>query len=137
MSVDIHTDITNDQPPRPVRPAIIKGIKCRCPKCGEGELFKGWLKVAPSCAVCGEELHHEQAQDFPPYITIMIVGHILVTLIMLVESNYNWSLNTHLMIWIPLSLILSLGLMQPVKGGVVGMQWAFRMFGFDENSNDG
>ncbi len=99
-------------------------------------MFKDWLKVVPSCAVCGEELHHEQAQDFPPYIIILIVGHVLVTLIMIAESNFDWSLITHLMIWIPLSLILSLALMQPVKGGVVGMQWALRMFGFDENSQD-
>ena len=122
---------------RSVRDAILKGVKCRCPNCGEGRLFDKWLKVTPTCSHCGEELHHKRAQDFPPYITISIVGHIVVTLLLIVEANYELSMNTHLMIWIPLAFILSLAIMQPVKGGVVGLQWALRMFGFDGNSNDG
>ena len=132
MSVDIHTDLTTKKPPRSVKRSILKGIQCRCPKCGEGKLFNKWLKVTTSCNMCGEDLYHERAQDFPPYITIMIVGHVILTLVMLVEGNFEWSLNTHLLVWLPLSLIMALALMQPVKGGVVGMQWAIRMFGFDE-----
>lgn len=126
--VEILTD--DAEPKRAVRPAIWKGIKCKCPKCGEGAMFDKWLKVTPECKVCGEELHHEEAQDFPPYITITIVGHIVVTLLMIVEARSDWSLTTHLLVWIPLATILTLALMQPVKGGVVGMQWAVRMFGF-------
>lgn len=110
--------------------AVKRGVQCRCPACGEGRLFDRWLKVTPKCTACGEDLHHEQAQDFPPYITITIVGHIVVTLLMFVEANYDWSMPTHLMVWIPLTVLLSLALMQPVKGGVVGLQWALRMFGF-------
>ena len=121
---------------RSVRDAIVKGVKCRCPKCGEGRLFGKWLKVTPECSHCGEELFHERAQDFPPYITITIVGHIVVTLLLIVEANIELSMTTHLMIWIPLAFALSLAMMQPVKGGVVGMQWALRMFGFDGTSQD-
>jgi uncharacterized protein (DUF983 family) len=110
--------------------AILNGVKSRCPQCGEGALFDAWLKVTPECGRCGEELHHERAQDFPPYITITIVGHIVVTLLMIAEASYEWSMGTHLMIWIPLTVILTLALMQPVKGGVVGLQWAIGMFGF-------
>jgi len=125
------------KPDRPVRPAIFKGIQCKCPACGEGKLFGKWLKVEPHCKSCGEELFHERAQDFPPYITITIVGHIVVTLLMIAEANFDWSLNTHLMVWIPLGFGLALAMMQPVKGGVVGMQWALRMFGFSgEPQND-
>ncbi len=126
--VEILTDA--EQAKRAVRPAIWKGIKCKCPKCGEGKLFEKWLKVTPTCKHCGEELHHERAQDFPPYITITIVGHVIVTLLMIVEARTQWSLTTHLLVWIPLATVMTLGLMQPVKGGVVGMQWAVRMFGF-------
>lgn len=133
MSIDISTPQTDD---RSVKEAIVKGLKCRCPKCGEGQLFDKWLKVTPQCQQCGEDLYHERAQDFPPYITISIVGHVVVTLLLIVESNFELSMNTHLMIWIPLAFILSLALMQPVKGGVVGMQWALRMFGFDGNATD-
>jgi len=127
--VEIITD--EDRPKRAVRPAIQRGSKCKCPNCGEGRMFDKWLKVTPVCKNCGEELHHEQAQDFPPYITITIVGHIVVTLLMIVESRTDWSLTTHLLVWLPLASALTFALMQPVKGGVVGMQWAVRMFGFD------
>ncbi len=118
---------------RPVWPAILTGLKCRCPNCGEGRLFDKWLKVTPQCTVCNEELHHEQAQDFPPYITIMIVGHVVVTLLMVVESKVELSLAAHLAIWIPMATVMTLAIMQPVKGGVVGLQWALRMFGFGES----
>ena len=131
MSVDVHIGQESVKPnDRSVKQAILKGIKCRCPSCGEGKLFNKWLKVTPECSHCGEELYHERAQDFPPYITISIVGHIVVTLLMVVEANFEWSMNTHLAVWIPLGFVLALAMMQPVKGGVVGMQWALRMFGF-------
>ena len=132
MSLEITAPNQQD---RSVRDAIVKGVKCRCPKCGEGKMFDKWLKVTPKCDCCGEELYHERAQDFPPYITITIVGHIVVTLLLIVEANIELSMNTHLMIWIPLAFALSLLMMQPVKGGVVGMQWALRMFGFDGNGD--
>jgi len=130
-------EFANEQPDkRAVGKAILTGVKCKCPNCGEGPLFEKWLKVTPHCSACGEELFHERAQDFPPYITISIVGHIVVTLLLVVEANFELSMNTHLMIWLPLATVLTLGLMQPVKGGVVGMQWALRMFGFDGNGTD-
>ncbi|MEL6750681.1 MAG: DUF983 domain-containing protein [Pseudomonadota bacterium] len=113
--------------------AVWKGIKGTCPNCGEGQLFDRWLKVTPTCSACGEELHHERAQDLPPYITITIVGHIVVTLLMMVEANFEWSMTTHLLVWIPVATAMTLALMQPVKGGVVGLQWAIRMFGFGGN----
>ena len=95
-------------------------------------MFVKWLKVTPRCPVCSTELHHEKAQDFPPYITISIVGHVILTLVLIVEANFSLSLNTQLMIWIPFAIIMSLALMQPVKGGVVGLQWALCMFGFGD-----
>ncbi len=133
MSVEFGIDSQNK---RSVREAMLKGAKCRCPRCGEGSLFEKWLKVSPVCEACGEELFHERAQDFPPYITISIVGHVIVTLLLLVEASFDLTMTTHLMIWIPLATLLTLVLMQPVKGAVVGMQWALRMFGFDGNPTD-
>ena len=122
---------------RSIAAAIWKGTKGKCPSCGKAPLFDNWLKVTPQCQICDEELHHERAQDFPPYITISIVGHIIVTLVLVVEANTNWSMVTHMLIWLPLTILLSLVLMQPVKGGVVGLQWALRMFGFGGESDDG
>ena len=117
---------------RDVWQSIRRGITCRCPNCNSGKLFNGYLTVAPECPSCAENLSHEQAHDFPPYITIMIVGHIVVTLLMIVEARYDWSLGLHLAVWVPLTFLLSVALLRPVKGGVVGLQWALRMGGFGD-----
>ncbi len=134
----VETEVFGGDPEdrRPVAPAIMAGVKGRCPNCGEGRMFGKWLKVSPQCSSCGEELHHERAQDFPPYITLFIVGHVVVTLLMLVEARFTLSLPAHLAIWLPMAIIMSVAMMQPVKGGVVGLQWALRMFGFGDNPED-
>ncbi|MEM8750113.1 MAG: DUF983 domain-containing protein [Pseudomonadota bacterium] len=119
-----------DHAKRSIKQSIWRGVRCKCPSCGKGKLFTKWLKVVPECNVCGEELYHERAQDLPPYLTISIVGHIVVALLMAVEARWDLSLTVHLLIWIPLATILTVTMMQPVKGGVVGLQWAIRMFGF-------
>ncbi len=121
---------------RAVWPAILKGLKGHCPRCGKGKIFGKWLKINHQCSECNEELHHERAQDFPPYIVIMIVGHVVVTALMIAEANTDWTLTTHLLIWIPVTVVMSLLLMQPVKGAVVGMQWALKMFGFGGDNEE-
>jgi len=125
----------NRDVPRSKRLAMMRGFKNKCPNCGEGRLFAKWLKVEPICGNCGEELHHERAQDLPPYLNIFIVGHIIVALLMVVEANVDLSLTTHLLIWVPLSLVFGLILMQPLKGAVVGLQWALKMLGFGDVSD--
>jgi uncharacterized protein (DUF983 family) len=110
--------------------AIKRGMRCRCPNCGEGRMFNRFLKVAPSCPACGEDLSHHRADDLPPYITIVIVGHIVVTAILFVFGRWEWPTTVHLLVWLPLTLVLCLALLQPTKGAVVGLQWALRMHGF-------
>jgi uncharacterized protein (DUF983 family) len=107
-----------------------RGLFGRCPHCGEGKLFRGFLKPVDSCEACGETLHHQRADDLPPYIVITIVGHIVVGGILLAEKYANWSIALHLWVWLPLTIFLSLALMQPAKGAVIGLQWALRMHGF-------
>jgi len=109
---------------------------CRCPACGEGRLFTSYLKVAPSCERCGEELHHHRADDAPPYLTIMVVGHVIVPMLMWLELAYEPALWIHFVLWLPLTLAMSLLLLPPLKGVVVGYQWAMRMHGFDELSDE-
>ncbi len=111
-------------------PAIRRGFGCKCPACGTGPMFGRYLKVNPVCEACGEELFHEEAHDFPPYITMSIVAHIILFGVVLAEQHGDWPMWTHMLIWPPLTLILSFALMQPVKGAVVGYQWARRMHGF-------
>lgn len=130
MSVTVHRGPAGISG-RDWRQAVGRGLFNRCPACGEGRLFRGWLKPAERCGACGEELHHQRADDLPPYITITIVGHVVVGGLLLAEKYADWSMTAHMIVWPALCVLLSLVLMQPVKGGVIGLQWALRMHGFD------
>ena len=121
---------TYGEEPRDVANAMGRGVRSRCPNCGEGTLFRGFLTVTDSCDACGEELHHHRADDAPPYFTISIVGHVVLTLALAVETFYAPPLWVHAAVWAPLTLGMSLGLLRPIKGAIVGLQWAWRMHGF-------
>jgi uncharacterized protein (DUF983 family) len=110
-----------------------RGFRGRCPRCGEGKLFRAFLKVANECGVCGLDFTPHRADDLPAYLVIVIVGHIVVPLALFIETDYSPPVALQLAVYLPLTLILSLLLLQPVKGAVVGLQWALRMHGFDEN----
>ena len=114
--------------------AMKRGFMCRCPRCGEGKLFKAFLKVDDSCKVCGLDYTPHRADDLPAYLVIIIVGHIVVPVVLWVETNYAPAIWLQMSIYLPFTLISSLLLLQPVKGAVVGFQWALRMHGFDENA---
>ena len=73
--------------PHGILGAIGRGLRGKCPACGEGRLFRAYLKVADNCPACGEELHHHRADDFPAYLVIIITGHILVPIVLAVETN--------------------------------------------------
>jgi uncharacterized protein (DUF983 family) len=116
--------------------ALLLGFRGRCPNCGKGRLFRAFLKVVDRCEVCGEEFHHHRADDAPAYFVILITGHIVVPLALIVETEFSPAYWVHWVLWLPLTLGLTLGLLQPVKGAIVGWQWAHRMHGFDENAPD-
>lgn len=122
--------------PRSWSAAVWRGLKGHCPRCGEGRLFRAFLKVADTCLACGEELHHQRADDAPPYFTILIVGHIVVPAVLLVETIFRPPLWVHMSIWTPVTLLLALTFLPIVKGGVVGLQWALRMHGFGDTPDD-
>src|ERR1041384_6751635 len=73
----------------PLKTALWRGLAGRCPHCGQGRMFGAFLKVADSCDVCGEELHHQRADDFPAYLVIVLVGHLVVPLVLHVEMAYE------------------------------------------------
>ncbi len=122
---------------RPLGEALARGFRGRCPHCGEGRLFRAFVKPVDRCAVCGEDYTAQRADDLPAYITIVIVGHIVVGALMTVEANFDLPLWAHLCIWGPLTVVLALGLLQPIKGAVIGLQWALRMHGFGGEGDDG
>ena len=115
---------------RSLMQAMGRGFMGRCPHCGEGRLFGRFLKVADSCAACGEEYHHHRADDLPAYLVILVVGHVVVGAFMGMETMFALTTWQHLAIWVPITLIMTIGLLQPTKGAVVGLQWALRMHGF-------
>lgn len=118
--------------PRNAWQAIGKGLRGICPACGKGRMFRAYLKVNHVCPHCGEELHHQRADDAPPYITIFVVGHIVGTSMLLAETFWpDAPIWLHAMIWPTLALILSLWLLPVFKGGLIAYQWAMRMHGFD------
>jgi uncharacterized protein (DUF983 family) len=112
--------------------AMKRGFRGRCPRCGEGKLFRAYLKVANTCSACGLDFTPHRADDLPAYLVIVIVGHLVVPLALIIETEYAPPVALQLSIYLPVTLILSLLLLQPVKGTVVGLQWALRMHGFDE-----
>ena len=117
--------------------AMKRGFRCRCPRCGEGKMFRAFLKTANNCSVCGLDFTPHRADDLPAYLVIVIVGHIVVPIALSIETNYSPAVWLQLSIYLPLTFVLSLALLPPVKGAVVGLQWALRMHGFDENAPGG
>jgi uncharacterized protein (DUF983 family) len=111
-----------------------RGFRGRCPRCGEGKLFRAFLKVDNNCSVCGLDFTPHRADDLPAYLVIIIVGHIVVPTALMIETNYAPPVALQLAIYLPFTFVASLLLLQPVKGAVVGMQWALRMHGFDEQN---
>jgi uncharacterized protein (DUF983 family) len=112
--------------------ALLRGMRCRCPACGDGRLFRSFAKSSDQCPACGENLHHHRADDFPAYLVIFIVGHLVVGAYLATEMVVQWTPYQHMALWMPVTLILSVALLQPLKGAVVGLQWAMRMHGFSE-----
>ena len=102
---------------------LTAGLLCRCPRCGEGKLFRGYLKVAPSCSTCGLDLGFADSGDGPAIFVIFLVAPIIIILALVVGAAFNPSPMVHLMLWIPATIILSLALLPPFKGVLVALQY--------------
>jgi uncharacterized protein (DUF983 family) len=119
----------------PLLQDLSRGLSCKCINCGEGKLFRKWLKVTDHCEICGEEYHHHRADDFPAYIVIFILGHVMVTLALLMEELWAPSTWVHVIVTVPVTVVLALVMLQPVKGAVVAIQWRHGMHGFAKSRN--
>ena len=106
----------------PVVP-VMTGIKGLCPRCGQGKLFDGFLKVKPACASCGLDYKFADSGDGPVVFVILIVGFIVVGAALWTEVNINPPLWLHFLLWIPLASIFSLVLMRMLKGILVNLQY--------------
>jgi uncharacterized protein (DUF983 family) len=110
--------------------AAWRGWRRRCPACGTGPMMKGYLKVRATCTVCGEELHHQRADDGPAYLTILVVGHLMAPLLGAAFMIYRPDPMVLSAVFGIGTVALSLWLLPRFKGMMVGFQWAKRMHGF-------
>jgi uncharacterized protein (DUF983 family) len=115
-----------DQALYPPLPATATGMRGRCPRCGEGRLFSGLLTVQPRCQACGLDFAFVDSGDGPAVFVIMIVGFIVVGLALFVEFTFAPPYWVHALLWIPLVLILSIGLLRPLKGLLIAQQYRHR-----------
>jgi len=118
---------------RPVGQAIWRGLRGHCPACDHGRIFYRYLKVNDKCSSCGEELFHQRADDAPPYMTIFVVGHVILASMLIAEDEWpDTPIWLHIVLWPALTIILSLALLPMMKGALIAYQWALRMHGFDD-----
>lgn len=102
---------------------VAAGLACRCPRCGRGRLFKGFLTIAPRCEACDLDYGFIDAGDGPAVFVILIGGFIVVALAFWVEAVYQPPLWLHAVLWIPAILIVTLGLLRPFKALLVAFQY--------------
>lgn len=102
---------------------VANAIRGRCPRCGQGKLFKGFLTPAESCEKCGLDLEFANSGDGPAVFIILIVGFIVVGFALVAEVVWHWPYWLHAVVWVPLILGLSFGLLRPLKGWFIGMQY--------------
>jgi len=119
---------------RPTWPAIRRGLNQRCPNCGQGHLFNGYLKVKDTCPVCRQELFHHRADDGPAYLTILIVGHLMAPLILMFFVRFRPEPLVTFTVFAVGCVALSLYLLPRLKGAIVAIQWARRMHGFGDTA---
>jgi len=129
-------DGQSEKPKRNVVRSMLRGARGVCPNCGEGRLFYRYLKVNEQCPNCAEALHHQRADDAPPYFTIFIAGHLLVPALLAFERALTPPLWLHAAIWLPVTVALCMAMLPLVKGAIVNLQWALYMHGFDPDSSD-
>jgi uncharacterized protein (DUF983 family) len=102
---------------------IGRGLRGRCPRCGEGHLFQGFLGLRPRCEHCGLDYDFADAGDGPAVFVILIGGFIVVFAAMVVEFVYQPPYWVHAVLWIPLILLLTLGPLRPIKGLLIALQY--------------
>lgn len=126
------SDNSLERPKRNIWSSLKRGFVGRCPSCGEGALYNKYLKVKNRCTDCGAELFHQRADDAPPYVTMLVVGHIIGAMILSTDTMYpDFPMLYQAILWPALTIGLSLALLPAFKGGLIGYQWALRMHGFD------
>lgn len=123
------TDVLHEEQ-RELKPALMRGLRLRCPNCGQGKLLHSYLKVNDSCSHCSQDLSHQRADDGPAYLTILVVGHILGFALHIIYTQLRPDPWTLAILMSVITVGASLIMLPRMKGLVVAYQWAKRMHGF-------
>lgn len=129
-TIPSQTQISPATDDRPLKVSMRRGFARHCPKCGQGRLFTGYLKVADHCTVCREDLTPQRADDGPAYLTVLVVGHVLALCLHFGWKFFRPDPFLFAALMAVLAVGLSLWLLPRFKGMIVGIQWAKRMHGF-------
>lgn len=122
---------------RPLGQAMFRGFRGKCPCCGETSIFDGPLSIKAECEACGQDYTHHRADDLPAYLNIFIVGHVVIGFAMVMMSYKFMGMWATTFTTALLCVLVGLVLMRPLKGMIVGNQWALGMHGFGEEDNQG
>jgi uncharacterized protein (DUF983 family) len=114
------------QPPSHRSAGLIAGLRGRCPRCGEGKLFSGFIALAPSCESCGLDYSFADSADGPAIFIMLIAGFIVVGAALLTDAYYEPPLLVLAAIFLPLMTIVSLGMIRPFKGILIASQFRYK-----------
>lgn len=106
-----------------------RGFCLNCPKCGKSKLFRKFLKPTDQCTVCAQKLGHIRADDFPPYLTMVVVGHIIVPMVLLSERLFQPSITQQLSVWLPATAVLTFWFLPRLKGLIIGLMMHLGLHG--------
>ena len=110
--------------------ALLRGLRGTCPRCCDGSLFRKWLKPVDTCAHCEQDWSVQQADDFPAYIGIFVVGHLLAPVVIAMIGTFGFSAGLTLAITLPTAVVMLIAMLQPVKGAVIAFLWWFGIGAF-------
>lgn len=116
--------------PKTLGAAMRRGVAGRCPRCGGARLFAGFLKPVDRCPRCSQDWTLHAADDFPPYVSIIITGHVMAPVMIVLGSLTALSMGLTVAIALTLAVSMLLALLQPAKGGIIALQWWMGMHGF-------
>ncbi|MBK6493093.1 MAG: DUF983 domain-containing protein [Sphingomonadales bacterium] len=112
--------------------AALRGARNRCPSCGQNALFLKFLKPVSRCRSCDQDWTHQQADDFPAYLAILLTGHILAPLIIALVNHTSLPVWGLMILIISFALAMMLAMLQPAKGAIIAIQWWLGMHGFEK-----
>jgi uncharacterized protein (DUF983 family) len=123
--------VSDSHPPIRVWPAIARAVSGKCPACGSAKFFKSYLHQVDRCSVCGESFGQIHADDGPAWLTIGIVGHLVVPMALLTETNFQWPLLVSMTVWPLTALALTMTILPRAKALFIAAIWAMKAPGIE------